>query len=142
MGARGSGIRLGGARIGPCPNCGGTGTVPEGTYDLIEETLRAVRDAAMDRDVLSDLIAVLEGHAAGTISDGEVIERTEAEWPALGPTVRDLFSKSDPASWLQLLLTMLMMFQSASAAPPSAEEVANAIRDSQHRAPIQRSAER
>lgn len=131
-GAHGAGIRLGGARVGPCPSCGGSGTVPEGTYDLIDETLRVVRDATMDHDVLNGLIELLEGRVSGTVSDQEVIERTEAQSPELGSTVRRFLSKSDPASWLQLLLTVLMMFQSLSSAPPSAEEIAEAIWAREH----------
>jgi hypothetical protein len=126
-GAEGHNIQMGGAKVGPCPSCGGTGSVPEGTYDLIDDALRVVRAAAIEKVVFDALIELLESRAEGKVTDEEVIERVEAEAPGLAPTIKGFLGKSDPASWLALLISILMMIQSASASPPSAEEIANAI---------------
>lgn len=60
-------------------------------------------------------------------TDKEVIERVEAAAPGLAPTIKGYLAKSDPASWVTLLISILIMIQSASAFPPSAEEIASAI---------------
>lgn len=126
-GATGRDIRLGGAKVGPCPSCGGIGRVPDGTYDLIDDTLRVVESAGIDKANLDDLIKLLEDRAAGRMTDREVIDQVETSAPGLAPTVKGYLAKSDPASWLALLISILMMIQSASASPPSAEEIADAI---------------
>jgi hypothetical protein len=125
-GAEGRNIKLGGARVGPCPSCGGAGSVPEGVYDLVMDTLRVVEMAAIEKVVFDAVIEVLEGRASGEVSDEEVIERVEEAAPGLVPTIKDYLSRSDPASWLALLISVLMLLQ-APASPPSAEEIADAI---------------
>lgn len=125
-GAEGENIKLGGARVGPCPSCGGAGSVPEGVFDLVMDTLRVVEMAAIEKVVFDAVIDVLEGRANGEVSDEEVIERVEEKVPSLVPTIKDYLSRSDPASWLALLISALMFLQSP-AAPPSAEEIAHAI---------------
>lgn len=125
-GAEGRNIKLGGARIGPCPSCGGAGSVPEGVYDLVMDTLRVVEMAAIEKVVFDAVIEVLEGRASGEVSDEEVIERVEEAAPGLVPTIKDYLSRSDPASWLALLISVLMLLQSP-ASSPSAEEIADAI---------------
>jgi len=132
IGGEGRNIQMGGARVGPCPTCGGVGRVPDGTYDLIDDTLRVVRAAAFDKGALDGLIQLLEGRAKGKVTDEEVIERVETEAPTLVPTIKGYLAKSDPASWLALLIAILMMIQSASASPPSAEEIADAIWSKEH----------
>jgi len=125
-GAEGRNIKLGGARVGPCPSCGGAGSVPDGVYDLVMDTLRVVEMAAIEKVVFDAVIEVLGGRASGEVSDEEVIERVEETAPSLVPTIKDYLSRSDPASWLALLISVLMLLQSP-APPPSAEEIADAI---------------
>lgn len=125
-GAEGRGIKLGGARIGPCPSCGGAGSAPEGVFDLVVDTLQIVEMAAIEKVVFDAVIEVLEGHASGEVSDEGVIQKVEEKAPSLVPAIKDYLSKSDPASWLALLISVLMLFQSP-AATPSAEEIAHEI---------------
>jgi hypothetical protein len=35
-------IRMTGGKSGPCPNCGGMGSVPDGVYDTLGDTLNVV----------------------------------------------------------------------------------------------------
>jgi hypothetical protein len=136
-GAEGRNIDLSRAKIGPCPNCGADGKVPEGTYDLIFDTLRVAREAAIEKIVFDAVIEVLEDRAAGKVTDADVMERVEATAPALAPTVKGYLAKSDPASWIAMLISILMLLQSSSApSPPSAEEIANAIWAKDHPAHV------
>lgn len=58
-----------------------------------------------------------------------MINRVEQEALALAPTVRQALEKSDPAKWITLLIAIITLYLQATAAqPPSADEVAEAIR--------------
>ncbi len=136
-GAEGRNIDLSGAKVGPCPNCGADGSVPEGTYDLIFDTLRVAKEAAIEKVIFDSIIEVLEDRSAGKVTDAEVMERVEATAPALAPTVKGYLAKSDPASWIAMLISILMLLQSSSApSPPSAEEIAEAIWAKDHSAQV------
>lgn len=62
-GAEGRNIEMGGAKVGPCPSCGSVGQVPEGTYGLIDDTLRVVQAAAIEKIIFDAIIEVLEDRA-------------------------------------------------------------------------------
>lgn len=126
IGGAGGNITITGSKVGPCPKCGGWGSIPDGTYDLIDDTLQVVRSADLPAVTIQNLIELLEGREQGTVTDAEVVERIEAEAPALADTIKDYLKKSDPLSWLSLLFTMLTMMQS-SPEPPTAEDIANAV---------------
>jgi hypothetical protein len=135
-GAEGENIELGGAKVGPCPVCEAPGSVPEGTFDLINETLRVVKAAAIEKIAFDALIEVLEDRAEGKVTDKEVMERVEATAPAFATTVKGHLGKPDVGSWLTLLVSVLMMLQSSSApSAPTAEEIANAIWAKSHTTP-------
>lgn len=136
-GAEGRNIDLSGAKVGPCPNCGADGSVPEGTYDLIFDTLRVAKEAAIEKVIFDSIIEVLEDRSAGKVTDAQVMERVEATAPALAPTVKGYLAKSDPASWIAMLISILLLLQSSSApSPPSAEEIADAIWAKDHPAQV------
>jgi hypothetical protein len=135
-GAEGRNIDLSGAKVGPCPVCGAGGSVPEGVYDLIDDTLSVIKMTA-ETVIFDAIIEVLEDRSAGRVSDAEVMERVEATAPALAPTVKGYLAKSDPTSWIAMLISILMLLQSSSApSPPSAEEIANAIWAKDHPAQV------
>jgi len=47
--APGSSALFVGNKAGPCPNCGADGTIPDGFYDFIGETLRVISDWEPER---------------------------------------------------------------------------------------------
>jgi len=53
-----SNIRMTGNKSGPCPNCGGVGSVPDGVYDTLDDTLNIVSTWSPDR--ITRLIESLE----------------------------------------------------------------------------------
>jgi hypothetical protein len=120
-----SGLTLAGNKVDSCPRCGGMGSVPDGEFDLIDDVLEVVRSADLPVEVLQDLIDILQGHAEGGASDAELIERVETDAPGLASVVRDYLAKSDPASWLALLATILLAMTQPTA--PSAQDIAKEI---------------
>jgi hypothetical protein len=123
-------IQITGNKVGPCPNCGGMGSIPDGVYDLQDDTLKVVRAAGTTPENLQSLIDLLEGLRDGEASSAEVIETVEREAPDLAPVVRKGLASSDPIKLIALLVAILSLYLQASApAPPSADEVAKAIRE-------------
>jgi hypothetical protein len=131
FGGSASNLTITGSKVRGCPRCGGWGSIPDGTYDLIDDTLRVVRSAGLPAATLQGLIGLLEAHKRGEASKDEVLERVESEAPALADTVRRYLAQ-EPASWFALLLTILAAALQPS--PPSAEEIAEAVWAKDHSA--------
>jgi hypothetical protein len=121
---------LTGNKVGPCPKCGGLGSIPDGVYDIQDDTFKVIDTGNIPADVLQGLIDVLDSLRRGEASSSEVIETVEREAPALAPTVKSVLDKSDPAKWVLLLIAIIALYlQATAASPPSAEEVADEIRE-------------
>jgi hypothetical protein len=123
-------ITITGSKVGPCPNCGGMGSIPDGVYGLQDDTLKVIQASGTSPDTLQSLIGLLESLERGEASGTQVIDRIEREAPALAPTVRSALGKSDPAKWIPLLIAIITLYlQATTASPPSADEVGDAIRE-------------
>jgi len=48
-----------GNKSGPCPNCGGTGSIPDGLYEFVDETLNIVSTWPQER--IERLLVELQG---------------------------------------------------------------------------------
>jgi hypothetical protein len=89
-----------------------------------------VRAAGTTPENLQSLIGLLEGLREGEASSAEVMETVEREAPDLAPVVRKGLATSDPIKLITLLITILALYlQATTPAPPSADEVADAIRE-------------
>lgn len=122
-------IQMTGNKVGPCPNCGGWGSIPDGVYDIQDDTLRVVESANIRPDVLQGLIGALEALRRGDVSDAEVVEKAEAEAPDLAPVIREVLAKPDRTKWLGILLAIIGLYlQMQAPKPPTAEEIASELR--------------
>lgn len=129
-GSNAKNITMVGNKVGPCPNCGGMGSIPDGVYDIQDNTLKVIKTSGTSPETLQSLIGLLESLGRGEASSSQVINRVEQEAPALAPTVRKALEKSDPAKWITLLIAIITLYLQATAAqPPSADEVAESIRE-------------
>jgi hypothetical protein len=123
-------ITITGSKVGPCPKCGGMGSIPDGVYDLQDDTLKVIKASGTSPETLQSLIGLLEALRRGEASSSQVIDRVEQEAPALAPTVRKALEKSDPAKWVMLLIAVISLYlQLTGPQPPSADEVAEAVRE-------------
>lgn len=52
-------VTLSGNRVGPCPNCGGTGHVPDGVYDITGNAIKLLQGSIKTVQQLQQLSAVL-----------------------------------------------------------------------------------
>lgn len=129
-GSNAKNITMVGNKVGPCPNCGGMGSIPDGVYDIQDNTLKVIKASGTSPETLQSLIGLLESLGRGEASSSQVINRVEQEAPALAPTVRKALEKSDPSKWITLLIAIITLYLQATASqPPSADEVAESIRE-------------
>jgi hypothetical protein len=106
-GSGGTHIAMTNVAVGPCPNCGGTGGVPDGVYDLMDDTLTVVQSAGLPKGTLQSLIGVLESLNRGEVTADEVTEQVEDEAPELAPIVNVYLQKPDRARWIVVLIAIL-----------------------------------
>ncbi|MGN6815507.1 MAG: hypothetical protein ACTHK3_05410 [Solirubrobacterales bacterium] len=72
-------IQITGSKVGPCPNCGSMGSIPDGIYDLQDDALKVVKAAGTTEENLQGLISLLESLRESEASSAEVIETVERE---------------------------------------------------------------
>jgi len=106
------------------------GSIPDGVYDIQDDTLKVIKVSRTSPETLQSLIGLLEALKRGEASISQVIDRVEQDAPALAPTVRQALAKSEPSKWITLLIAIITLYlQATTAQPPSADEVAEAIRE-------------
>lgn len=122
-------LTLTGNKVSPCPKCGGWGNIPDGVYELQNDILKVISTTEIEAGSLQQLINLLEALQRGEVSSAEVNRAVERDVPTLAPTFKRALGTSDPVKWASLLIAIIALYlQGTATAPPSADEVAKAIR--------------
>jgi hypothetical protein len=91
-----------------CPYCGGSGGIPDGSYDFIGDTIQVLAANPYSRERLERVRTILdELRSAGSNTSEEVVAALEEEAPELARIVRDHLVPRTPAD-LYALLTLLL----------------------------------
>jgi hypothetical protein len=129
----GAGATMVGNTAGPCPNCGGMGRIPDGTYQAAVSTTEFIRNAARNRSELQNLISVLETAQRDEYEPKRLMEAIEAQAPTFSRMGAFLpQSRLEFQNYLLILLgalAVLLAFLSLHPAEkaPSAIEIFNSI---------------
>jgi hypothetical protein len=119
-------ISFTGCTAGPCPNCGGTGEVPDGVYDFVGDTIRVVASTGYSRQQLERLAALVVQAREARTPAADVVATLEREAPELAGLAKRLLvpkTPADLAAWLTLLLMVLQMFIARPASEVSEKDV-------------------
>lgn len=151
-------ITMTGNKVAPCPACGGVGSVPDGVYNLVDDTLQVVSTATqgLSADALQRLIESLRKAASSGESAQSFAQRVEAEAPDLAPVVQVLVQQSGGQNWQQwtvlvlTLLTVLLGYAQwqhpqqppEASSPATAEQIANEVLQELEQHPVKPPAER
>ena len=84
-GGGGSTITVIGSKSGPCPRCGSMGSVPDGTYRMIEDMIEVLSASDRTIDELRKLSILVDSAKRGELSQDEVKMRAKEEIPELHP---------------------------------------------------------
>jgi hypothetical protein len=104
VGGDARGVSLDKARLGPCPTCGGRGRVPDGVYDFIGDTARALSAPRPSREQLEGLAKIIEDGRAREAPAEEIASQLQAEAPELEPVINAFIEqRPDPLRWIYLL---------------------------------------
>lgn len=99
-----------GCDAGPCPNCGGDGSIPDGIYNLIGNTIRILSQSSQTTAQLQRLAAILKETYQSKASVTSLEERLEKDLPELS-SFRDALPKTrnELYAFIAIALTIIMM---------------------------------
>ncbi|WP_198551560.1 SEC-C metal-binding domain-containing protein [Moritella sp. Urea-trap-13] len=122
-----------GNRSGPCPKCGGMGSVPDGVFNVLEGAIEILNAPARTVEQLMRYVQVLNTAKEQHLSSEEVKERIDKEAPELSLMCMFLPKNfSDLCVFLTLIVTFLMYVSSLNASDnfPSENQVEYMINSS------------
>ena len=105
-------ITMAGNRSGPCPRCGGMGSIPDGRYDATRDSIRIMATSATSLESLRRLEAVLRAVNRPGVSGQAVADAIKSKAPefnALAPVVQR--GGIDVGKWILVLLTAILVWQ-------------------------------
>jgi hypothetical protein len=103
-------ITFSGVGAGPCPRCGGTGHVPDGTYNFIANAIELLGGPQRSKSDLQRLAEMLRAAQARGASAQEVKEQVAKEIPEL-QSLADALPKtrSELYAFITIILTILTL---------------------------------
>ncbi len=101
-------ITLTGCRSGPCPSCGGMGSIPDGVFNVLGNVIEILDAPRKTVDQLSRYVRVLSEAQANKFSRAQIKEQIEKDVPELA-SISDILPKTrvELYAFLTLLLTVL-----------------------------------
>lgn len=101
-------LTLEGNKVGPCPACGGLGSIPDGTFDFIDGAVRILARPQRTVDDLRTLALILEDAKIGAITQEESISRITESVPDLTNPVLGLLPNSQKMlPWIATLAAVI-----------------------------------
>jgi hypothetical protein len=101
-------VRLQGNKEG-CPRCGAWAELPDGTFDVVGDTIHVLSASDLTRERLLRLQTILEAAQAGEVSDDEVAKAVAEEVPELAPLLARLRPKMGRALIFFLLAVVQLL---------------------------------
>jgi len=94
--------------IGPCPKCGGTGHIPDGLYNFIDNTIEFLSGPSRSVSELQQLASLLNKAKENNYSAEQISEKIQEELPELA-SLRDILPKTrtELYAFLTIILTAL-----------------------------------
>ena len=100
-------IQFTGSKLGPCPKCGSFGKIPDGIYQMINNSLELIKGPQESIDTLLKIKQILQSFTTKSeVSKEEVIDSIQE----LSPTFAEKFSEFKNASfhtWIQTLIAII-----------------------------------
>jgi len=99
-------LTLRGNKAGPCPKCGGMGSIPDGTFNVIGNAIEIISAPERTIEQLKKLADILSIAKRGSVNAEEVTQRIQRKVPELS-SLRDILPKT--RTELYAFLTLLIL---------------------------------
>jgi hypothetical protein len=107
-------VTLSGNRVGPCPNCGGMGHVPDGVYDITGNAIKLLQGSIKTVQQLQQLSAVLFDAQKRNLSKEQVQSKIQDKVPELSNFASVLpQTRSELYGFVGILLTAIRLLIAA-----------------------------
>jgi len=124
---------------GPCPKCGGTGTIPDGIYEAAGDVIRVLASSQKTIDQLQKIASTIN-RARNNLSEPEnAVETIKREAPELS-SIADVLprTRNELILYLQIIFAAIQIVISAAALymdrPPSEADIQRMINETFERA--------
>lgn len=108
--------------VGPCPNCRGSGRIPDGLYRVAAGSIEFIRHATTDVTEFEKLRRLLETAQREEFEPKRLASAIDLEAPAFAGLKKLLpQSRSEVQSYINILLAALALIMAFLAANPKAE---------------------
>jgi len=100
-----SNVHLSGNKSGPCPRCGGMGSVPDGVFNVTGNVIEILSAPNRTFQQLSALSEILKSAASGKKSSEEIAKEIEDKVPVLSPVAKYMpKNATELVAWLTFIL--------------------------------------
>lgn len=125
-------VTLSGCQAGPCPNCGGTGHVPDGVFDFTENAIKVLAGTRRTIDELQRLAQILANAQKSNSTKEQVEQAIKDEVPELSSLISFLpKTRIELYAFITIILTAIGMLISTGIAlqknSPSEAEIQKMI---------------
>jgi hypothetical protein len=122
-----SGLVIENVTVGPCPNCGSDGRIPDGTYDTVRGTLRMLLKDRASAQALQNLARILQAARETRAEPATVADRVEDEVPELSEFARAVrtLDLKNWQWWLIFLITFIQMLADLGAIGPEPQTISD-----------------
>jgi len=104
-------VTLGRGECGPCPNCGGSGHIPQGVFNIIGETIHILSAPERTTSELLKLSEIIKESKKSTTPTQTVINRVTNEVPNLKPLLQFLPNKNNRTEMYAFFALILAFVQ-------------------------------
>lgn len=122
----GKNATLSGCTAGPCPACGGLGTIPDGVYSALSDTILAYKAGHINEAALRRLATLLESARTTEDEPQKVAERIKSDIPELASVASALpNTRNELYAFLAVLIALLTVLIDTCGpeAPPRGHDI-------------------
>lgn len=116
-------LQMEGNKTGPCPECGGYGSLPDGTFSVVNSALRLLSGPKSSVEVMARLEVILE-KAKQDPPNFEEFRQEIGNVPGIGPALLTLLpeTKNEWYTFITLLLAIIAFLYTVQLPQPLNEE--------------------
>jgi hypothetical protein len=97
--------------ITDCPRCGAVADLPDGTFDVVGDTIHVLSGSQLTRERMFRLAQILDAARAREMSEDEAVEAIADVAPPLAPLIDRLRPRMGQAMWIFLSAVVGVLLQ-------------------------------